>query len=79
MQQQNIPSLPLYPEERHTTRPIAERVLRLYSHTQRHIITSNHGDDLHAYEPELNALQEQVLNLLRVPLTAYRPANQPQN
>jgi transposase len=72
MHHHDIPELPLYPEERTTTRPTAEQILRLYSHTQRHIITKDNLD-IHAYEPELTELQEQVLHLLNVPATQYRP------
>ena len=72
MHAHNIASLPLYPEERTTSRPTAEQILRLYSHTQRHVITID-DRDVHAYEPELTELQAQILDLLGVPATRYRP------
>ena len=43
-----------------------------FSLTQRNVITHN-GTDLHAFEPELTNLQEQVLDLLGVPANRYRP------
>lgn len=72
MRDQQIPSLPLYPEERSTSRPTSEQILKLYAHTQKHTITK---DDraLHAYQPELTDLQKQILTLLKVPITRYRP------
>jgi transposase len=72
MLQRDINELPLYPEERTTSRPTAEQILRLYSLTQRHLIT-HHNDVLHAYEPELTPLQQQVLDLLGIPESRYRP------
>lgn len=74
MRDHDIESLPLYPEERSTSRPTAEQKLKLYAHTQRHTITKdNHV--LHAFEPELTELQEKVLSLLGVPTTRYQPTN----
>lgn len=72
MRHHDIPDLPLYPEERTTTRPTALQILRLYSHTQRHVITID-DRDVHAFEPELTELQKRVLDLLGVPATRYRP------
>ena len=72
MRQRDIHELPLYPEERTTSRPTAEQILRLYSLTQRNVITHN-GNDLHAYEPELTHLQQTVLDLLGVPANRYQP------
>ena len=72
MRDRGIHELPLYPEERTTSQPTVEQILRLYSLTQRNVIT--HKDtDVHAFEPELTTLQEQVLDLLAVPANRYRP------
>lgn len=72
MRERGITELPLYPEERTTSRPTAEQIFRLYSLTQRNIISRN-GIDVHTYEPELTDLQAHVLDLLGVPATRYRP------
>ena len=72
MRERGINELPLYPEERTTSRPTAEQIFRLYSLTQRHLIT-HENNVLHAYEPELTPLQQQVLNLLGIPESRYRP------
>ena len=72
MSERGISELPLYPEERTTSRPTAEQIFRLYSLTQRHLIT-HENNVLHAYEPELTPLQQQVLDLLGVPENRYRP------
>jgi transposase len=74
MRDQHIHSLPLYPEERTTTRPTSEQILKLYAHTQRHAIIKE-DRVLHAYQPELTDLQQQILTLLKVPITRYQPAD----
>jgi len=73
MQKQGIPNLPLYPEERSTSRPTAEQILRLFSLLERHQFQID-GDNIHRFEPQLTELQSEVLRLLGVPETAYRAA-----
>ena len=62
--------IPLYPELRTCTAPSAERLLEIFSDLTRHHL---HRDGAHVqtFEPELNPLQQQVLDLLAVPATAY--------
>jgi len=71
MQRDAVETLPLYPEERATTRPTAEQVFRLFSLTQRHVLQHD-GQHVRTFEPELTDLQRNVLELLGVPTTAYR-------
>ena len=71
MRREDIESLPLYPEERTTQRPTAEQIFRLFSLTQRHKL-AHEGQCIRTFEPELTALQDQVLTLLGVPVDAYR-------
>lgn len=63
--------LPLYPEERSTSRPTAEQVFRLFSLAQRHTLRER-DSIVRTFHPELTTLQLQVLNLLGVPIDAYR-------
>jgi hypothetical protein len=70
MQRDGVDTLALYPEERTTHRPTAEQVFRLFSLTQRHVL-EHEGQHVRAFEPELTPIQCQVLDLLRVPRTAY--------
>jgi transposase len=71
MQAQAISSLPLYPEERRTRRPTAEQILRLFSRLDRHDLVA--GSELvRSFEPDLTPLQQQVLQLLGVPESAYK-------
>jgi transposase len=71
MQRDGIEALPLYPEERSTARPTAEQIFRLFSLTQRHILT-HEGQRVRTFEPEFTALQRQVLALLGVRESVYR-------
>ena len=41
MRRARITELPLYPEERRCKRPTTEQVLRLFSHTERHVLLRN--------------------------------------
>ena len=72
MAAKGIKSLPIYPEERRSTRPTESILLRLFSLLQRHVICD--GDTaLQVVEAKLTDLQRQVLGLLDVPVTCYRP------
>ena len=73
MKAHDIDELPLYPEERTTTRPTAEQVFRLFSLTQRHILYGG-GRPIRVFQPKLTDLQRQVLDLLEVPADVYSHA-----
>jgi transposase len=62
--------IPLYPELRACTAPSAERLLEIFSDLTRHHLRRD-GAHVQTFEPELNPLQQQVLDLLAVPATAY--------
>ena len=71
MLRDKIESLPLYPEERECRAPSTERILDLFATLQRHRLRQ--GDRLvQVFEPELGALHEQVLALMRIPPSAFR-------
>ena len=63
--------LALYHEGRATKAPTAARVFDLYTDTARHHLTSRNGEIVQIFEPELNDLQHQVLDLLGIPADAY--------
>lgn len=71
MEREEIASLPLYPEDRRAARPTAEQIFRLFSLAERHVLHLQ-GQDLRVFELQLTELQEQVLTLLGVPVTAYQ-------
>ena len=66
-------NIPLYPELRACPAPSAERILEIFADLTRHEL---HRDDqlVQSFEPELNPLQQQVLDLLGVPADDYTPA-----
>jgi transposase len=66
----HITELPLYPEHRSCTAPTATRVFDHLAPLQRHHLTRDH-QTVQTFEPQLTPLQEQLLNLLHVPTTAY--------
>lgn len=70
MQREALEALPLYPENRDTRRPTAEQILRLFSQTQRHMLTCD-GVPVRRFQPELTPLQRRVLALLGVQMAAY--------
>ena len=70
MQREGISELPLYPEERVTSRPTSQQIFRLFGLAERHTLMKD-GEVVQVFEPQLTELQKQVLDLLGVPLTAY--------
>jgi transposase len=73
MTRNEVPSLPLYPEARPTSRPTSSLILKLYTDITRHAITHD-GAVLHAYPVILTDTQRQVLNLLAIPHQRYTDA-----
>jgi len=72
MAREHIVELPIYPEQRQCPHPTTEQVLRLFSMTEQHCLTQ-HERTVQVFNPELTALQRQVLALLGVPLSDYAP------
>ena len=62
--------IPLYPELRACPVPSAERILEIFADPTRHELHRD-GQLVQTFEPELNPLQQQVLDLLAVPATNY--------
>lgn len=77
MAEAGIAHLPLYHEDRPCSAPSAARVLELLAPLERTVV-SHRGQVLTVVAPKLSPLQEQVLALLAVPLSAYR-ARSPRN
>jgi hypothetical protein len=62
--------VPLYPELRACTAPSTERITEIFADLTRHEL-HQHGQLVQTFEPEINPLQRQVLDLLDMPPTAY--------
>lgn len=70
MRDQAITELPLYPEGRACTAPTATRVIEILEPLSAHRLVA--GDQvLKRYDPTLSSLQQQILDLVGVPTTAY--------
>jgi hypothetical protein len=65
--------IPLYPELRACQAPSAERILAVFADLTRHELHRD-GRPVQTFEPELTPLQQQILDLLGVPATAYSPS-----
>jgi transposase len=66
--------IPLYPELRSCTAPSTERILEIFADLTRHELYRD-GQHIQTFEPKINPLQRQVLDLLGVPTSAYTPAS----
>jgi len=73
MAEAGIGELPLYHEDRPCKAPTAARVLELLDPLARSVV-SHRGQVLTVVAPTLTSLQEQILTLLGVILSAYGPA-----
>ncbi len=67
----DIAKIPIYPELRGCAAPSAGKVLQIFADVTRHELHDQHGNLVQTFEPQLTALQRQVLELLEVPETAY--------
>ncbi len=66
----DVAELPLYHENRSCTAPTAARVFDHFADVQRHHLTREH-QHIQVFEPQLTPLQQQLLDLLDVPASAY--------
>ncbi|PZS13644.1 MAG: IS1634 family transposase [Pseudonocardiales bacterium] len=73
MTREQITDLPIYPEDRSCTAPTAARVFDHLAPLQRHHLTRDQHI-VQTFQPQLTALQTQLLDLLAVPATAYTPS-----
>jgi len=73
MAREDIRELPLYHEDRACAAPTAARVFEHFADVQRHHLTRD-GRHIQTFDPELTALQHQLLHLLGVPASAYTSA-----
>lgn len=67
--------IPLYPELRACQAPSAERIFAVFADLTRHQLHDRDGQLVQAFEPQLTPLQQQILDLLGVPATAYTKAS----
>jgi len=71
MKDEQLPALPIYPEQRNCRAPSAERILAVFSSLQRHELVSR-GTTIQLFEPQLSTMHHRVLRLLGVTDSIYR-------
>jgi transposase len=72
MNKRNIHQIQVLPEERPSTNPTAEQVLRIFQSCARHLLFSRRGGvSVQTFADPLSKIQQQVLELLSVPLGSY--------
>jgi len=71
MKAANQAAIALYPELRDCSSPSAERILEIFAGVSRHVLRDGDGQVLKTFQPKLNRLQLQVLELLGIPQSAY--------
>ena len=71
MAHRHIDSLALYPEERPSTAPSAQRMIEVFTCVARHRLFEAEGTLVQTFAPVLTLLQEQLLDLLGVPASVY--------
>ena len=74
MARAGLTELSLYPEDRGCTAPTTDRILEIFTPVARHELTDTDGQVLRTFQPQLTGLQQQVLDLLDIPASAYNPA-----
>ena len=71
MGRQGIKALALYPEDRPSSSPSAARMIEAFTGVARHRLHDAEDRLVQTFAPELSPLQEQLLDLLGVPASAY--------
>src|SRR5262249_60834013 len=66
------PDIPLYPDLRACQAPSADRIFTVFNNLTRHELHRD-GQLVQTFEAELTPLQQQILDLLAIPATAYTP------
>ncbi len=70
MKDEDVASLPLYPEDRDCPAPSAERILAVFANLQRHDLVAD-GRTVQVFESQLDTLQRRVLKLLGLSPSIY--------
>ena len=71
MAARGLEAIPLYPEARPCEAPTADRVLEAFAGVSRYRLEAD-GHEIQVFEPELTAIQRQLLELAGVPEEVYR-------
>ena len=70
MHQADLDDIPIYPEHRNCPAPSTERILEIFAPLARHHLHRN-GTPIQTFPPELTTQQQQILELLHIPPSAF--------
>ncbi len=70
MKQKSIKSLPIYPERKPCKYPTTFDIVRLFKGIERYEVVQ--AENFYIFPAELNKIQKQVLDLLKVPVSFYQ-------
>lgn len=71
MTKRNIPHIQVLPEERPSSSPTAEQVLRVFQPCARHLLLSKGGTPVQTFADPLSRVQKQILELLAISPRVY--------
>lgn len=71
MKSKGIPSLPLYPENRHCKAPTADRIFSIFSDVRKHTLQDSANQSLNHFYDSLTEIQCKLLKLLDISQQAY--------
>ncbi|MFO8050397.1 MAG: IS1634 family transposase [Thermoplasmatota archaeon] len=71
MKKNGLESIPIYPESRECYSPTTDRIMGIFENLHYHDLIGN-GAVVQTFPPQLNEIQEQVLELLDIPVEVYQ-------
>ena len=70
----DLDAIAAYPEHRACTAPSAERIFEIFADLASHDLHDAGGTHVQTFDPQLTAIQQQLLDLIGIPQTAYTTA-----
>lgn len=71
MRERGLSHIQILPEDRPSASPTTEQLIRVFGSRARHLLLSQKGELLQTFSDPLSSIQQQILNLLSIPPTAY--------
>jgi hypothetical protein len=71
MREHGLPHIQILPEDRPSTTPTTEQVIRVFSSRARHLLLSKDGELVQTFTDPLSSIQEQILDLLSIFPSVY--------
>lgn len=71
MRDHGLSEIQILPEDRPSSTPTTEQVIRVFEHRARHLLYSNSGKLVQVFSDPLTSVQKQILSLLSIPPNVY--------